>query len=222
MIFKKEPFKLGDCVRFKNGQKDEASGLDIGGWQGRIIEINENQKMLLAALDSITLKSLPRGYLEESEEEGLGWTEYYIEFDSVEPTRPRDTEKEVKETISDLANSLRWVYLGKEGREINAILAGADDTHAQMEAWKAYLQKTLTLPFAAKISEWQKPGNILQAGHKVQVMALDDLDEWYGIMVKIKKGRRSHIFPLCDLEVVAHNSANHDPVQLYAVWYANR
>jgi hypothetical protein len=152
----------------------------------------------------------------------VGWSEYYIEFDSVEPTQSRDTEKDVKEIITDLSNSLRWVYLGEEGREINAILAGADDTYAQLEAWKVYLQKTLAFPFAAKISEWQKPGSTLQAGHKVQVMAHDDLDEWYGIMVKIKKGGRSHIFPLCDLEVVAHNSANHDPVQLYAVWYVNR
>ncbi|MBX3055566.1 MAG: hypothetical protein KF770_03755 [Anaerolineae bacterium] len=34
--------------------------------------------MFLVALNSITLKSLSREYLEECEEEGLGWSEYYI------------------------------------------------------------------------------------------------------------------------------------------------
>lgn len=126
MIFKKRPFKLSKSVRFKDGQKDEDSGLDIGGWQGRVIEIDTKRKMLLVALDSITLKSLPREYLEECEEEGLGWPEYYIGFNDVEPAKPRDTKEETEDTIIDLEDSLGWVYLGEEGREINAILAGAD------------------------------------------------------------------------------------------------
>ena len=222
MIFKNKRFKLGDSVRFQDGEIDEDSGTDISGWQGRVTEINENQNFLLVALDSITLKSLSRAYLEECEEEGLSWSEYGIGFDNVEPAKPRDSEREVEEIIAELSNTVRWVYLGEEGREINAILTGADDTVAPMKAWEAYLQKTLTFPFTAKISEWQKPGSLLQAGHKVQVMGLESLDEWHGILVKIKKGGRPFVFPLCDLEVVSHNSPNHAPIQLYAVWYANR
>mgnify|MGYP002713006719 CR=1 FL=1 len=222
MIFKKKRFKLGDSVRFQGGEIDEDSGTDMSGWQGRVTEINEKQNFLLVALDSITLKSLSREYLEECEEEGLSWSEYGIGFDSVGPAKPRDTEKDVEESIAELSNSLRWVYLGAEGREINAILTGADDTVAQMKAWEVYLKKTLTFPFTAKISEWQKPSSSLQAGHKVRVMGFEALDEWYGVLVKIKKGGRPFQFPLCDLEVVAHNSPNHAPIQLYAVWYANR
>jgi hypothetical protein len=222
MFFKKKPFKLGNSVRFKDGEKDEDSGIEIGGWQGRIIEINEKQKMLLVALDSITLKSLSREYLEACEEEGLGWSEYYIEFHSVELAQPRDTKKVVEETIAELSDSLGWVYIGEEGREINAILAGANYEYEQMEAWEAHLRKILTFPFEAKISEWQKPATVLQVGQKVRVMGIDGLDELYGVLVKIKKGGRAYTFPLCDLEVVAHNSPNRDPVQLYAIWFANR
>ncbi|MCP4362956.1 MAG: hypothetical protein GY796_33540 [Chloroflexi bacterium] len=72
MMFKKKPFKIGASVRFKDGQKDEGSGIDIGGWQGRIIEIDKKHKLVQVALDSATLKSLSRDYLEECEEEGLG------------------------------------------------------------------------------------------------------------------------------------------------------
>ncbi len=56
----KNPFKIGDSVRFKDGQKDEESGIDIGGWQGRITEVDKKQKLILIALDSVALKNLPR------------------------------------------------------------------------------------------------------------------------------------------------------------------
>ncbi|HEX6386524.1 MAG TPA: calcium-binding protein [Anaerolineae bacterium] len=156
MTHEKKPFKLGDSVRFKDGLKDEDSGIDIGGWQGRVIKINAKHKTLLVALDSITLKSIPREHLEACEEEGLGWSEYYIGFDEVEPAEPRDTKQDVKKTIADLSNSLGWVYLGEEGREINAILAGADNEYEQMGAWEDHLEDVLTFPFEAEISEWQR------------------------------------------------------------------
>ncbi len=67
-----------------------------------------------------------------------------------------------------------------------------------------------------------RPGSALQAGQQVRVMGIKDVDEWYGVMVKVKKGRASHTFPLCDLEAVSDKSSNHDPVHLYAVWFANK
>ncbi|NHZ71632.1 MAG: hypothetical protein GWP17_00895 [Aquificales bacterium] len=215
-------FKINDSVRFKDGQKDENSGINIGGWQGRIIEISKKHKMVLVALDSVTLKNLSHDYLEECEEEGLGWPEYNIGFDDVEPVKPRDTKKDVKKTIGDLSNSLRWSYLGEEGRDINAVLEGAISLSDQLEAWDAYLEKELKFPFAAEISEWQRPGSALQAGQKVRVMEIEDWDDHYGILVKVKKSRRSYIFPLSDLEATPQKSPNHDPVQLYAVWFANQ
>lgn len=222
MVSKKGPFQLGDSVRFKDGQQDEESGTEIGGWQGRITEINEKHKVLLIEFDSVTLRSMPREYLEECEEAGLGWSEYYIGFDDVEAVEPRDKKWDVKAAIAELSNSVAWVYLGEEGRAINAILAGADNEYEQMEAWEKHLQHALSFPFDAEVSEWQKPGSALQAGQKVRVMGIDELDEWYGILVKVKKGRRGYIFPLCDLEVTSVNSPNHDPVQLYSVWFANK
>lgn len=221
-MLKKSPFKIGNSVRFKNGQKDENSGMDIGGWQGRITEIDKKHKLILVALDSVTLKSLPREYLEECEEEGLGWSEYYIGFDDVEPAKPRDTKKDVEKVAADLTDLVGWAYLGEEGRDINTILAGASSLFDQLSAWDSYLEKTLKFPFSAKVSEWQRPGSALQSGNKVRVLGIEDWDDRYGILVKLKKGRRTYIFPLCDLKAAPENSPNHDPVQLYAVWYANR
>lgn len=162
----KTPFKLGDSVRFKDGQQDEQLGTDIGGWQGRIAKIDAKHRMLLVEFDSVTLNRLPREYLEECEEEGLSWSEYYIEFHNVELVQQ--------------------------------------------------------FPFYAAVSEWQKPGSVLQVGQKVKVIGIVDLDEGYGVLVKVRKARSVYIFPLCDLEVLPDNSPNHHPVHLYAVWFANR
>ena len=222
MIFKKQSFQLGDSVRFNDGQQDEESGQEISGWQGRITEINEKHKILLVEFDSVTLQSMPREYLENSEEAGLGWSQYYIGFDDVDLIEPRDTEQDVKSTTADLSHSLAWVHLGEEGREINAILAGADSELEEMEAWEKHLQRVLSFPFDAEVSEWQEPGSVLQGGQKVRVMGVDDLDEHYGILVKIKRGPRRYSFPLCDLGATSASSPNHVHVQLYAVWFANK
>lgn len=222
MTSQKGSFQLGDSVRFKDGQRDEESGIDIGGWQGRITEIDEKSKILLVELDSITLQSMPREYIERCEEMGFGWSEYYIGFDDVEAAEPRDKKSDVKATIAELENLVAWVHLGEKGREINAILAGADNEDEQLDVWEKYLQNTLSFPFEAEVSEWQDPRSPLQVGQKVRVMDIDELDEWYGILVKVKKGRRQYIFPLCDLEVTSANSPNHDPVHLYSVWFANK
>jgi len=179
MTTKKTPFKLGDSVRFKDGQQDEMSGIDIGGWQGRITEINEKRNMLLVALDNITLKILPREYLEESEKEGLGWPEYYIEFHNVESAQSRDTKQDVTKTIAELSASLGWVYLGEEGRDINAILVGASSEYAQMKAWATHMRKVLRFPFYAEVSEWQRPGSDLQVGQKVKVILPKHIAESY-------------------------------------------
>ena len=219
---KKRQFKLGDSVRFKDGQVDEDSGTDISGWQGRITEIDDRCQLFLVAFDSVTLKSMSREYMEDCEEKGLHWSMYYIGFDDVEPAEPRDTLTAVKKTIKELAESLAWVDFGPEGREINAILGGAKGERAQLRAWKKYLQKSLKFPFRAKISEWQRPGAPLQAGHRVRVMGIEEIDEWYGLMVVVKKGSKFYLFPLCDLEAIPDRSPNHDPVQLYAVWFANK
>lgn len=221
MASKDRPFKVGDSVRFKDGEIDEGSGVDMSGWQGRITEVDAEERLLLVAFDSITLRSLPREYLEECEEEGLSWSAYYIRFDDVEAADARDRKRDVRQTIAELSDSLGWAWLGEEGREINAILAGADEAE-EMEAWEAHLREVLTSPFKARISEWQNPGSVLQAGQRVRVTGVVGLDEQFGVLVNVKMAGRTHIFPLCDLTVLPSTSPNHEPVQLYAVWFANR
>jgi hypothetical protein len=79
----------------------------------------------------------------------------------------------------------------------------------------------LRFPFEAVIAESQDRGP-LHAGDRLMVQAITDSDDLYGLIVQAThKGRRLE-FPLCDLKVVDPRSPNHDPVQLYVVWFANR
>lgn len=136
----------------------------------------------------------------------------------------RDTRIDVESVVNELAAKAGWAYLGKEGQAINAILADIDvnDERAQMEAWREYLSGTLTFPFKAVVDEWQNPRSSVKSGDRVHVLSLEDIDDSYGILVKVKRKFSTFIFPLCDLKALDEASSNYDPVYLHAVWYANR
>lgn len=217
-------FKAGQLVRINDGIKSVDSEVDIGGWHGRIVELNDEDKIMLIAFDSITLRQIPIDYIDNCEEEGMDWEQYYIGYDEVAPADVRDTEADVETAIGELAAQTGWSYLGAEGQEINAILADIDinDTLAQMRAWQEHFEATLTFPFKAIVDEWQEPRSPVKSGERVRVLSIVDVDEMYGVLVNIKRKFNSFVFPLCDLKAFDPKSPNHAPVQLYAVWYANR
>lgn len=96
--------------------------------------------------------------------------------------------------------------------------------------WLKWLQGTLQFPFAAEriddddeayFVEGAADGP-LRLGHQIQVLALEDEDEGYGILVAAKEGRHRAVVPLADLDVVPKTDPNHQLVHDYALWFANR
>ncbi len=221
---RKSKFKIGQLVRINDGIKDADFDADIGGWHGRIVELKPKDQIMLITFDSVTLSQMPIEFVDSCEEEGLDWAQYYIGYDEVALAAVRDTEADVETAANKLAAKTGWSFLGEEGQEINAILADIDinDTMAQMIAWRDHLAATLTFPFKAVVDEWQDPRSPVKSGDRVRVLGIHDVDEMYGVLVNIKRKFRSFIFPLCDLKALDAKSPNHDPVQLFAVWYANR
>jgi hypothetical protein len=220
--------RVGDSVIVKKGVIDPDSGKPIDGFQGRIEKIQDvdGKTVLQISWDSITLKKTPISLIERFEEEGLDWRSYQLWPDDVEPAKARDTQKDVTKTIHEIENKIGWVSLGgAEGKRIHKILAGVDldDEWGQLETWEEYLQDHLTFSFEAEISEYQEKGR-LQAGDKLTVIAISDIDDKYGIIVKVKKGVERFEFPLCDLKVVGKKASksNKQIVSDYAVWFANR
>jgi hypothetical protein len=220
----KTEFQIGQSVRVNVGVKDEDSGLEMTGWHGRIRELDPDNKIMLIAFDSVTLRALPLEYVDQCEEEDLDWTIYYIGYDDVTPAPARDSEADVETAANEIAAQAGWSFLGEGGREINAILSDVDidDEMGQMEAWYDHFEQSLTFPFTAVVDESQERGSPVRAGDQVKVLALADVDDLYGVLVKIKHKLRTFIFPLCDLKAVDKASSNHHLVYLYAVWFANR
>jgi len=218
--------KVGDSVVVKEGVKDPDTGGSIGGYQGRVIDIGEDANghtYVSVQWDSLTLKSIPLSSIEPMEEEGLDWAMFYLGIEDVEPAMERDTSAQVRRAIREIANPVRWVHWGAEGRRIQQVLAGIDreDTMAALKAWEHDLMKKLTFPFDAVISEYQESG-YLQAGDPLSVRHIRGVDEHYGLLVELRRGRESYDFPLCDLAVRDENSPNYQPAQDYSVWFANR
>lgn len=215
-------FKCRDSVVVKPNVSDPDLNIKIGGWQGRVSEINENDDLICIDWDSLTLKQMPSETIDQCEEEGLDWAKMYLHPKEVELTSPRDSEEDVEEAIEFLESKLGWSFLGEEGKRIQAVLDKAEDGSelAAFEAWEEHFQQVLKFPFEAEVSEWQERGP-LRTGDKVKVLGIEGSEDLYGILVSLRRERRKYVFPLCDLEVVDKSSSNYRPVKDYAVWFAN-
>lgn len=213
---------LGDSVVVIPNIEDPDLKINIGGWQGRVSEIKEDN-LICISWDSVTLKQMPSETIDHCEEEGLGWTEMRLSPEDIESINPRDNEEDVEEAIEFLESKHSWSYLGDEGKRIQAVLANAEDSSegALYEAWESYFHRVVKFPFEAQVSEWQERGP-LRTDDKVKVLGVEGSVDLYGMLVTVRRERRKYVFPLCDLEVIDKSSSNYQSVEDYAAWFANR
>ena len=220
-------FHEGDSVRVKQGiMCPDFEGLSLAGWQGRIIAVERGKDDDVAVCikwDSVTLSAMPDEYIADSEAQGCNCTEMYLEMTEVEPARARDTEADAQRSARLADSKSLWLSMRTQGKRILGVIGAADpdDPMEALEAWAKQLQKELTFPFEAKVSEPQERGPLVE-GDSVQVLAIKHVDELMGVIVKIKRGWRKRAFPLCDLEAVPRKSPAYLKVMDYRVWFANR
>ena len=79
-------FKKGNIVKVKQGVLDPDFGDDIGGWQGKISDVDGD--LVCIDLDSITLSKCPDKYIQWCEEDGLDWEQIYLSNEDIEPAIP--------------------------------------------------------------------------------------------------------------------------------------
>jgi len=225
MSKKKYNLKIGDSVIVKPGTKDPDLGGDLGGWQGRITELDQDEDDPTATIawDSITLKAMPTPMIAHCEKEGLDWQVMGLDVTDIELASPRDTAKDVEQAANEILNSVAWLHLDEEGERIQTVLDGIDpdDEMALVEAWEEHLEENLSFPFEAEVAEYQERGP-LQTGDHVKVKSISEADDHYGVLVEVRRGGEKYVFPLCDLEVIDKQSPNYQPVKDYVVWFANR
>ncbi len=218
--------KIGDAVKVKEGTLcPDLEDLCIGGWEGRVLEIGEDDDgndLICIRWDSITLKNMPHYFIGQSEE-GLEYARMYLWPEDVELAECRDTEEDVAKILAESSKSHSWSWLGKEGQRIKKVLADVDegDVMKALEAWQNYIEKNLTFPFDAVVLGYQEKGP-LQSGDRVSVKKISIVDDHYGIIVELRRGRKKYHHPLCDLEVINEDSANYQLIKDYCVWFANR
>jgi Calcium binding len=217
--------KAGDSVIVKPGVKDPDTSKNIGGWQGRISDISEDDGETIVSIlwDSVTLKKMPRSMIESCEDEGLDWREMRLGVSDVKTASPRDAEEDVEEAIEEIESQTAWLFLGEEGKRIQKVLDGIDpdDTMEILEAWEAHLGEKLKFPFEAEIVEHVRRSS-LRIGDRMTVKGIRVVDDVYGIFVEVTRDHDSYEFPLCDLEAIDKQAKNYQLVKDYVVWYANR
>ena len=105
-----------------------------------------------------------------------------------------------------------------------------DEKYEEWEArdWWEWLTENLSFPFEAKrfedlssnpfASNQNKP---FGEGHVVKVIDIEDEDDGYGIIIKVREGRKTGYIPLCEVEVTSRENENFWSVREYVVWFAN-
>ncbi len=157
--------KIGDSVVVNKGVKDPDLGNNIGAWQGRISEIDED--LVCIDWDSITLQQMPASSIIHSEEEGWEWQKMYLSHSDVTLTKRRDSIEDVDRVFEELSSYYMWVNFEEQGKRIQSVLSGIsrDDDLALLRAWRAYLQEKLTFPFQATVMEMMLRGNRSDPSH---------------------------------------------------------
>lgn len=85
-----QPIKSGDNIIVRPGEVYEEYNMDMSGWRGLVVDIDEDDELLIA-WDSQTLREMPDTVIAELLEEELDWTCMYVEPAAVLPYEARDT-----------------------------------------------------------------------------------------------------------------------------------
>ena len=104
-----------------------------------------------------------------------------------------------------------------------------DEKYSEWEerGWESWLNARLTFPFEVKREEDEEEwGNrqskkLFGIGHTMEVLSIEDDDDKYGIIIKVREGRKTGHIPLCDVEVTSRAHPSFWPVREYVVWFAN-
>lgn len=220
--------KIGDSVVVKQGVKEpDLEEFEIGGWQGRVTEIDtdsdKDNVLVTIEWDSSTLLQMPSDYIEQSELDGFDWSCMVLYDSDLEKSIPRDKKENAKKAKNKLSDKYYWTSLGQEGERISKILHGVNP-HNEMKClqkWVEHLDKELTFPIQAIVSE-SEDNWLIKSGDKVEIKSLTHIVDMYGVIASIRLNGKKYDFPLCDLEVIDKTRTDFQLIGDYGTWFANR
>lgn len=92
--------KIGDSVVVKSGVDDPDFGGDIGGWQGRVRDMDD--EVVSIEWDSITLREMGLDLIIRCENENFDWEVMRLNHTDVRKASSRDSERDVTSTAGAL------------------------------------------------------------------------------------------------------------------------
>lgn len=247
ITIKEQKMKKGQSIIVKPGILDPDWNLfDIGGWQGRIIEVApDKQKGLFEiAWDSITLKQMPEKFIENSIEEECEYSIMTLAKEDIGLTEPRDSENDVDQMLERLEDESRNKVCNAIERRIEIILPGDDRSVSQNNQYIYfdYLKKNIQMPTMFTGAEdfpweekyifggWSKKEyeklKMTQPSYtdKFEFIELfETIDEIRGILAKVKRKPDNKVFmlPLWDLKCTDKNKRNYELISDYSFWMSN-
>jgi len=232
--------KIGDSIKVKQGVfSPDYDNLSIGGWQGRIVEIDKN--FITFELDSETLSQLNENYIIESIVEEVEWTLLSLRISEVEITQARDS----KEDVLCKQNDINLKYsCEEEEKRIVEILNSQESfvTESNLQKYYNYLKDNLKLSCVLtgmEDFEWEEPyliGGWSKAEYEKKKLIkpsftdhfelvdfISKIDDWKGIIVKVKRLSDDKVFelPLWDLKIIDKDSSDYLLVSDYSSWMTN-
>lgn len=214
--------KLNDTVTVKTGTEDPDFGGDIGGWQGRITEIdthNPDDPLVTIQWDADTLKNMPEDYLKRCLKEGYDHEVMVLGVSDVIPAELSNTDHNRAAVLESLDKIYKWEDLGEQGRRIKAVEDACKHDYALMDHWFEYLEEHVTLPVQAKFIGDSSIN--LHHGALIQINGFADADDHYGVIGSAKYQKKWIQVPLCDVEILEITPET-QALDDYIVWYANQ
>ncbi len=95
--------------------------------------------------------------------------------------------------------------------------------------WQKYLEKKLTFPFMVEriddtdsvVLGKASKNEPFRLGHTMKAVAIESDDDHYGIILKVREGRRIAFIPALDLSLVDETDPNCKYLEEYGEWFAN-
>jgi len=235
----------GDSVRALPGVKDQDNDTDLGGWQGRIEDIDKDKEtFVFIAWDSITLKQMPLEYIMSALDEDYEYCQMWLEDKEVEPAEPRDRPEDVDEAVSELFEKYESGPKREEEQLIRQILDSEDlsITEETQNKFCKYLQEHIKYPCIVTGTEdfsWEEPYLLgifddreYQKLKKTKPSYTDRyylkgpvkiIDDLYGIIAKVRRISDNKLFelPLWDLETADKQDSSTSLLKAYSFWMTN-
>jgi Calcium binding len=214
---------LNDRVTVIPGTKDpDFENASIGGWQGRIKEIdtgNPDDVLILIEWDANTLQNMPKNYVRKCIIEGYDYETMWLGCSDVTLIEDLGISQDRNTILEAPENTFGWVEFGQQGQRIQAVEDSCTDDFALMDHWFEYLETQTELPLIVK---YIGDNNLnLHNGAILQIIGFADADDNYGVIGAGIYNKRQIQVSLCDVEVLESSSGS-QALEDYIVWFVNR